>query len=534
MSAPRLTLCLITRDEEPVLEACLASFAPWVDEIVVVDTGSVDETRNIARRAGARVIEHPWNDDFSEARNVSLEAARGSWILVADADERLHPDDGKLLREAIANDQAAGFMVSCENLRDDGPPVACSLLRLFRRADEVRFRNAIHEQILGSLRAFADARGLAILSVPVRLRHTGYLQCELDRKQKTRRNLRIFRKQLERHPHDAYSWYKYGDAVRHVDLDEGRRALERAIELMEALPAKEAFALVFAAETYTVLAFDRLRAGLIDAAWELVETACSRHDVTPNLIFARGSIALHRSDWDVATEAFRKLPRYEGIVLPVPIEHGITGPIAQYGLGRAALGRRELDDAEGHFRQALATWPHYQDAAIALAELLATTGRTEDALVVLGTYHAYAREDAIAPMLAAKLCAMRGLWDQARDWLQRGRTTSAPDELTFDLGICQLLAGDDLIDVERTWSELHDGYAETETARWLLGALRGVPAPLPTTRHTDELISNVLQRFLAAGQGHWVEKVVDDLATRDPNQLSTPMLHALRSVVGVL
>ncbi|MEZ0373175.1 MAG: glycosyltransferase, partial [Candidatus Sericytochromatia bacterium] len=82
---------MIVRDEADCLAACLASVMPLDPELVVVDTGSHDETPAIAAGFGARVLHHPWNDDFAGARNVSLAQARGDWILVIDADEHLDP-----------------------------------------------------------------------------------------------------------------------------------------------------------------------------------------------------------------------------------------------------------------------------------------------------------------------------------------------------------------------------------------------------------------------------------------------------------
>lgn len=84
-----ISLCIIVRDEETMLPACLASVAGVVDEIVLVDTGSRDGTLALARAAGARVFEQPWSDDFSAPRNLAIAESRGDWVLVLDADERL-------------------------------------------------------------------------------------------------------------------------------------------------------------------------------------------------------------------------------------------------------------------------------------------------------------------------------------------------------------------------------------------------------------------------------------------------------------
>ena len=90
-SSPDIGAAMIVRNEERFLDDCLASIAGQVDEIVLVDTGSTDLTLEIAGRYGARIIEYPWSDDFSAARNHALDHASSDWILYIDADERLGP-----------------------------------------------------------------------------------------------------------------------------------------------------------------------------------------------------------------------------------------------------------------------------------------------------------------------------------------------------------------------------------------------------------------------------------------------------------
>ena len=84
-----ISLCMVVKNEAEYLEDCLKHLLPWVREMIVVDTGSTDETPSIAERCGARVFFFPWNNDFSSARNFSLRQANEPWILVLDADERL-------------------------------------------------------------------------------------------------------------------------------------------------------------------------------------------------------------------------------------------------------------------------------------------------------------------------------------------------------------------------------------------------------------------------------------------------------------
>ena len=90
---------MIVRNNAETIEPCLASIKPWVDEMVVVDTGSTDKTPEIAERMGARVFHFPWQDSFSVARNESLRHARGDWIFWMDSDDTISPENGLKLRQ---------------------------------------------------------------------------------------------------------------------------------------------------------------------------------------------------------------------------------------------------------------------------------------------------------------------------------------------------------------------------------------------------------------------------------------------------
>ena len=157
MSGPRIALCMIARDEEAMLGACLASVAGVGDDIVVVDTGSRDRTVEIAKAAGARIVPHVWQDDFAAARNVSIRATDCDWVLVLDADERLTPQAASRLRAVVAD---AEFQCGLLPLHE-ATQVDCDfdavvaghersidvayLPRLLRNVAELAFSGIIHE-----------------------------------------------------------------------------------------------------------------------------------------------------------------------------------------------------------------------------------------------------------------------------------------------------------------------------------------------------------------------------------------------------
>src|ERR1700678_4705915 len=102
-----ISACLIVKGEEKALPECLESIRGFVDEIVVYDTGSTDATVELAKRAGAKVTEGYWDDDFSRARNASLEQCRGKWILWIDADERFDCSNVPKLRDLLVHSVGA-------------------------------------------------------------------------------------------------------------------------------------------------------------------------------------------------------------------------------------------------------------------------------------------------------------------------------------------------------------------------------------------------------------------------------------------
>ena len=107
---PRLSLCMIVRDNERTIRPCLESIRPWVDEMIVVDTGSTDKTPEICRELGAKIFHFPWCDDFSAARNESLKYATGEWLFWMDSDDTIPAECGRKLRELADGEHAKGIL----------------------------------------------------------------------------------------------------------------------------------------------------------------------------------------------------------------------------------------------------------------------------------------------------------------------------------------------------------------------------------------------------------------------------------------
>lgn len=204
----KLSACLIVRDEERFLDRCLASLHGIVDEICVLDTGSSDRSREIARTHGTLLGSFAWCDDFAAARNACLDMATGDWILQVDADEELvAPPPGEL--ERILSGPATCHLVELE-LRGDRASERTWQPRLFRRDVRLRYRRALHETIMDAL---AEHHLPPPAECGLLLVHHGYVGDVVASRDKIDRNRRILRKVRDRGEADAYDFFKLAAAL---------------------------------------------------------------------------------------------------------------------------------------------------------------------------------------------------------------------------------------------------------------------------------------------------------------------------------
>lgn len=190
-----LSLCMIVRNEEGNLPECLSTVKPYVDEIVVVDTGSDDRTVEVAQELGARVVRHHWDSDFSEARNFALDQCDGDWVLWLDGDDRLDGMGAHQLRDLLRSEQDRAYSFVLQNHGAD--TTRCFQLRLFPRLPGVRFEGRVHEQVAPSL----DALGIPCHMTDIVVHHHGYSDAE-TLKCKLRRNHDLLKSELVDRPED--------------------------------------------------------------------------------------------------------------------------------------------------------------------------------------------------------------------------------------------------------------------------------------------------------------------------------------------
>lgn len=230
-----LSICMIVKDEEKNLPRCLDSLKELIEnkdvELVIVDTGSTDNTVEIAKRYTEKVYFYEWNNDFSAARNFSISKAQGEWIFIIDADEELRKDDGKILYDFLCSKESKDYntlTVLVKNLLDidnDTFSIVASE-RLFRNDGTFHYEGFIHN--------LPKSRG-PVKHLDVMLIHYGYISTDKELvERKFRRTSALLKKKLEEEPENIYYLYQLSASyLMHKDYKEALEVAEKAYNLMQ-------------------------------------------------------------------------------------------------------------------------------------------------------------------------------------------------------------------------------------------------------------------------------------------------------------
>lgn len=202
----KISLCMIVKNEEKYITMCLENAINLVDEVILVDTGSEDNTIKLAQSFGdkVKVFNYKWNDNFSEARNFSLEKATGDWILMLDADEKIICDIEKF-KDIISKSEKDGYIIPLYNIVGNGGfDYSEVYIKIFKNTGH-RYKGAIHEQLDIEFNTIE-----AINQSICKIIHYGYMSSQLEAKDKTKRNLSILMREYKKNPSDPFISYNLG------------------------------------------------------------------------------------------------------------------------------------------------------------------------------------------------------------------------------------------------------------------------------------------------------------------------------------
>lgn len=440
--SPRLSLCMIVKNEENCLPSCLESVRGVVDEIIVVDTGSTDRTEELAKAAGATILHFTWCHDFAAARNVALDAATGDWILVLDADEQLAPGTGAAIRNAIADPTINACRLRVIN--DKGPALAETtwLVRLYRNHPDIRYVRRIHESVHEALFELNRQTGRTTADLAVDILHSGYRPEVFTSKNKRERNLQLHERTVADRPDDAYAWYRFGDELRAVDNDRAALALETAWRLLMQMPRSRRVQHVYAGEVATLLGFLQLQGGAPERALSILARGIQELGTTPNLVYVRALCHTKLKMFPEALADYEYLYSIRGKRFDAPVQPGITDAIAMMGAADCLMALSNPVAAELKYQMALQFQPASSRAQLGLARARVAAGKSEEAREGLDSYLKTNPKDGAAWALSGSLALDGGSPEAAVQRLRIAASAAgAPEGVYGELAVALAAGG---------------------------------------------------------------------------------------------
>lgn len=467
---PRLTVCLIARNEEEFIGKCLSSIKPIAHQIVVVDTGSTDRTMEIARELGAEVHSFAWNDNFSDARNASLAHARGDWILVLDADEELPASEHAKLLKDMTNDHAIGFRLpmvhrGMESRGIDHVP------RLFRNAPGVFYVGRVHEQVFTTVVVQGKTWGLASEVGTAQLVHYGYAPEVMKSRGKVERNLGLLETAAQEMPDEPNIIMNLGlELVRSGKLDEGVERYREAFALAGKHPAlsdeiRESLLTQYCSCLVRQNQFEEIISVLRSPVARAMELTASMH-----YLLGLSFMQLKRAE-DAITEWRACLVKREQKTFTIILPE-INSVAPWHCLAKCLLATGQFDEAEQVLSQATQLFPEAVAPGLDYARLLHQRKKTVEALQWLHKMiQVQAREPQIWELGSTIALSDPALIEFAGDWTEEALNHCPNQPGIMTQRAEALLLTQKPLEALQLWSQTGCRSSASHQAAWCLCAL---------------------------------------------------------------
>jgi glycosyltransferase involved in cell wall biosynthesis len=369
-----ISLCMIVKNEERFLEACLESIKDVVDEINIIDTGSTDRTIEIAQKYGAKIDYREWRNDFSWARNEALSMATRRWTLVLDGDEELERESVEMLRSLRTTPAGtAAVYINIVNLVDDSAgagTMSHRLIRIFPTSPDFRYNGVIHE----ALTRPGGAEFAAVLS-PITILHKGYTVELLAAREKDARNRPLLERAYKENGDDLFSMFNFGNS----EICCGNT--EHGIEILERMLATPIAPKLYFPIAYLMLAQSYCeKLGQLEKALEVIEEGERKFSGDAGIVFTKAQVLMKMNRMDDAREAFDKaLGMREAMALQVMTDEEIFEWKIYYAIAGLYEREENYEKAVEYIDKALANKPRAVNLHRTKANFLERSGRFYDA-----------------------------------------------------------------------------------------------------------------------------------------------------------
>lgn len=463
---PLLSLCMIVKDEEETLARCLDSVLGLVDEIIIVDTGSTDRTKEIASSYTSKIHDFEWVNDFSAARNESIRHASGKWILVMDADEYINPDDIKEFRLFLQEETVSPssvFSISVISYVGKASQTNISeapIPRLFPNFQGIKYARPIHEQLVGN-----DNQLLFSKPSPLTVFHTGYVQEIIEQKEKLKRNELIFTALKKKSGFTPYDLYTLGnECLARGDQKKALYNYERALaKATEQNPWRPTCAF----QIFNIF----VKTGRYFDAWGINENIFNKYANYPEYACFQGIIyeeigmfAEAKSAFSRALEQAELLSQQEKFWLVNPI-FGSTYPLAR--LAHLATVDQNIQDIVYYNSKLLQADPSDRSALMRVLEIITMNESVDSIQVFINKLYPSPKQYEI--IMLTSLFTYLGQHELSKTYYAK---IENPDDLRIDVMLNYAILHRDKSKFEQLVKKLSTPVSQIATLRSLtIGAL---------------------------------------------------------------
>lgn len=360
-----ISLCVITCNQEKNILRCLQSAKRFVDEIIVVDTGSTDDTKSVCKSFGAKVFDFKWKDDFSDVRNYSISKASCDWILILDSDEEVIVKDLEKLKYYLKNNHDDLFLIKIVNFHGSEIPIKeesylFNSFRLIRNRDSIRFTGKIHENIKLNNMKFNQKINLSHF---IHILHYGYMEKLLENKRN--RNINILLSEKERNDNDPWIYYHLSVEYYHLNNYEKsyklvnesiNRFLENKIR-PPSLAYKLKYDILISTSNYSL-------------AYKGIDKAIMIHPEYVDLYFYKGILQYIYREYENAIKTFIHCLELGDNSLEYLVFSGSGSYLATYYLGLCYEKLNNFQEAVNMYNKSLEFYPKFKLAKDKIISLI--------------------------------------------------------------------------------------------------------------------------------------------------------------------